>query len=50
MWLPHRARLRVQQLIGRLEPDDVLIVARLDRLARSTRDTPEKLTSLSRLL
>src|SRR5215468_12519108 len=31
-------RAELAKLIRRLEPDDVLIVTRLDRLARSTRD------------
>ena len=31
-------RVELHKLIGRLEPGDVLIVTRLDRLARSTRD------------
>jgi DNA invertase Pin-like site-specific DNA recombinase len=31
-------RAELAKLIGRLEPDDVLVVTRLDRLARSTRD------------
>src|SRR5215467_5313895 len=31
-------RAELHRLIGRLEPGDVLIVTRLDRLARSTRD------------
>jgi len=31
-------RAELAKIIGRLEPDDVLIVTRLDRLARSTRD------------
>src|SRR6516162_9414164 len=31
-------RAELAKVIGRLEPDDVLVVTRLDRLARSTRD------------
>jgi DNA invertase Pin-like site-specific DNA recombinase len=31
-------RTELAKLIRRLEPDDVLVVTRLDRLARSTRD------------
>jgi DNA invertase Pin-like site-specific DNA recombinase len=31
-------RIRLNKLLGRLEPGDVLLVTRLDRLARSTRD------------
>ena len=30
-------RVQLQKLLDRLEPDDVLLVTRLDRLARSTR-------------
>jgi len=29
---------QLSELLGRLEPEDVLLVTRLDRLARSTRD------------
>jgi DNA invertase Pin-like site-specific DNA recombinase len=31
-------RAELAKVVGRLEPDDVLVVTRLDRLARSTRD------------
>jgi DNA invertase Pin-like site-specific DNA recombinase len=31
-------RIRLNKLLGRLESGDVLVVTRLDRLARSTRD------------
>jgi DNA invertase Pin-like site-specific DNA recombinase len=31
-------RAELQKLVGRLEPGDVVVVTRLDRLARSTRD------------
>jgi DNA invertase Pin-like site-specific DNA recombinase len=33
-----RERVQLQKLLDRLEPEDVLLVTRLDRLARSTRD------------
>jgi len=33
-----RDRKQLKRLLARLEPDDVLVVTRLDRLARSTRD------------
>jgi len=35
-------RAELAKVIGRLEPDDVLIVTRLDRLARSTRDFAQR--------
>ena len=31
-------RVELAKLIGRLDPGDVLVVTRLDRLARSTKD------------
>ena len=34
-------RPELVKAIGRLEPGDVLVVTRLDRLARSTRDLPQ---------
>src|SRR5215475_14196029 len=40
-------RAELAKLIRRLEPDDVLIVARLDRLARSTRDLLNVLAMVS---
>ena len=33
-----RERVQLKKLLDRLEPEDVLLVTRLDRLARSTRD------------
>lgn len=33
-----RERVQLQKILDRLEPEDVLLVTRLDRLARSTRD------------
>ena len=33
-----RERVQLSRLLDRLEPEDVLLVTRLDRLARSTRD------------
>ena len=37
----HRARPQLEQMLDHLRPEDVVIVTRLDRLARSTRDLLE---------
>jgi DNA invertase Pin-like site-specific DNA recombinase len=42
-------RPELAKVIGRLEPGDVLVVSRLDRLARSTRDLLNILDAISRL-
>jgi len=42
-----RDRPELAKVIGRLEPDDVLVVTRLDRLARSTRDLLNVLDELA---
>ena len=41
-------RPELAKMIGRLEPGDVLVVTRLDRLARSTRDLLNVLDELSK--
>src|SRR5215472_6514043 len=40
-------RAELAKLVKRLEPDDVLVVTRLDRLARSTRDLLNILATIS---
>jgi DNA invertase Pin-like site-specific DNA recombinase len=40
-------RAELRKVIGRLEPGDVLVVTRLDRLARSTRDLLNVLASVA---
>src|SRR4051812_12892266 len=40
-------RKQLTKLLGRLEPEDVMVVTRLDRLARSTRDLLNILGSAS---
>ena len=42
-------RAELAKVIGRLEPDDVLVVTRLDRLARSTRDLLNVIDAVSPL-
>ena len=41
-------RIELNKVIGRLEPDDVLVVTRLDRLARSTRDLLNVIDAVSK--
>jgi DNA invertase Pin-like site-specific DNA recombinase len=41
-------RVELNKVIGRLEPDDVLVVTRLDRLARSTRDLLNVIDAVSK--
>jgi DNA invertase Pin-like site-specific DNA recombinase len=46
---PRPDRAELAKVIGRLEPDDVLIVTRLDRLARSTRDLLNVIDAVTKL-